>query len=183
MVAIALTALLASLAGGVALSAYVASRRETDRDLQEQLIARYAELSADFPQAAPSAARCLTCADGMCDVVREVNDLRAGLPADGDVARAVTELRRAETRDYLSECDLDCVLRRSVAHALQDAAVQDARDTMLALDHVLEAAPELQDARVESLAPPVAVADLLAAIHDRADRADRADRDERFPGP
>lgn len=146
MVAIALASLLASLAGGVALSAYVASRRETDADLHDQLAARYVQLACEFPEAAPAAADCLACDDPggrMRDVVLQANDALAGRPCGGEVGAVVRGMRRDETREFLAGVPQDCALRRSLADALRDADARDARDAMLALDHVLEVADDM----------------------------------------
>lgn len=170
--------LISALAAGAALSAYVASDRTRSEDLDQALLSRYLQVLTEEPDAAESAVVGLSCRDGMCRVIKDINDMRSGRPcAMASRAMARNEARAFAERDdmtseYLrSKCD--CALKSSLAEALQGASMEEAVAAMTAADHILDVDATAADVAVvaDPEAPPVTVKLLEKAVRKSRRRA------------
>lgn len=170
--------LIAALASGAALSAYVASEKTRTDDLDGALLSRYLQVLEEEPDAADQAAVALSCRDGMCTVVKDINSMRSGRPcAMASQALARTESRAYADRDEATSAYLrdkcDCALRSSLADALRGASLEEAVAAMAAADHILDVDGSAADLSLvaDPDAPPVTVKLLAKAVRKSRRRA------------
>ena len=171
-------ALISAIAAGAALSAYVASDKARSEDLDDALLSRYLQVLTEEPDAAEQAVVGLSCRDGMCRVIEDINSMRTGKPCSmASRAIARDEARAFADRDDLTAAYLltkcDCALRSSLAEALQGASMDEAVAAMTAADHLLDVDESAADLTVvtDPEAPPVTVKLLEKAVRKSRRRA------------